>query len=358
MRFGVPNQHAKITLILRSEMNMTDIIGILDAMYSDKMNPAAVLDSSGRAVWQNTAAEKYFNADPAALADIASELAVRSESSGRISAIADTGFKRLDIASRSYWLVEISNCDSVAELFKNLYISRHLRRGDARLRQEIACISASCEAIGASLPEEINESAEEIREYLTEVMSSCARLLRSSSLELLLTASSFEDRSALPAISADEFIDELAAGISAVPGARFTVTTVKSSGALIKADRLTLTYYILMLIHSFISGSGAPLMLGCELRNGKVYITAETGDFHQKTQNNTDAEFDEFFIRTAAERLGSEFELSSGRLVISFPEAEAPVGDCLESSRVTFDDGYFSPYNLILASDDDYQAYF
>ncbi|MBQ8298238.1 MAG: hypothetical protein IJX77_10705 [Ruminococcus sp.] len=336
---------------------MSEISGILDALYANESEAVIVFASSGDVLWENESACSFLSKTKSVPEQIYLCVKAHPEKSGYFSADKLGGKFRVSvIGNTECWIVELFSEDTIVNLFYDHRVTEFACQNDASIRNTVTDISASCNYIRSNLSD--SSKAPDIDNVLNNVLSSCRRLLRTSAVSSVIAEIVKESMITRPVIRLDSFLREFADGCRNTLTDSCEVILNENPECSVCANYSLLRYWLLLLLRNMLHAS--------ERKTTKIEISSSIIDDKAEIifaltkgipihgsyiHNMNDMEFDEISLELFADRLGAEYDFTENALKIRLRLTKDD-SDYMKSPCISFGDDVFSPFRFML---DDYK---
>lgn len=331
---------------------MSELYDILNGIYGQYHLPVIVYESSGQAIWNNKAAKALEEESPDAFVNIITQIVMNGETSGRIKNII---YHRAAISGSYYTIAVIDNETTLEKLFSDSKVSGYSYQAESLTRRSVANISVACSYISDAAAE---ENFKEIGQSLDVIMKECCRLLKNVTLGSQLSAAAVSSNVKSSYINFGVFMKKIADGCSKAMDDNFKIECSCGCDAVIKANSVLLTYFILLIIRAVISAAGKD----CD----HINITSETDEKQVKLLIDSGSNADSGFVNGTetdilnvfADKLDAKYSFFCGKAEILMPLADNSNMLLFESDKLCLGEEVFSPFSIILGDTDKGDSFF
>lgn len=334
---------------------MRDNIQFFEGIWGYMDLPILIYSTGGKLLWVNKAAEDLLKISPEIPEAIFSKINDRFVI-GITADKTDFGeFRMIHIGDEKLYLVELRNNEhNLLRFLNDPVVAEYIRRNDTLIRQTITGISASCEIISDLLDDSDNDEG---AFCLDNIIKSCCHVMRNVSINSLLISVAEKNELNEQYINLDEFVARFVLGCKKALGKDFDLVITGKCGFTIKANQELLGYLFLIVLRNLLENSEFPAGQRLEIsvsavQNGADVAFITSGDFINSDNTiKLDAEYDldNEFVNILAEKLGANLEYSENKVNIFLKSVENNGEVELSTDKMYFDDGIFSPYNIMLS---------
>lgn len=325
---------------------------VMEGLYANCSSGVIIYSFDGIKVWSNTSADKLLTENSTASEEIFR--CIRNSDCGNISFGNGGRYRTITFCGKDYIIVELNCDDSLSQLFADPRISEYSYETDMIVRKSLTGISASCEMIEAYCGD---DGRDEVKQCLNNIISSCCKLLQSTTLNSKLAAAVDNNLSTSQYINIDDFLKEIAEGCSRSLPCRCSGVYYSHTDAYVTANRPLLTYFTLLLLRPLLNnsqGNSFELKISCEIIDGCVSVRFSSDACVSIDANLLNDDVNRIFAR----KLGVDYSYSKNILTINFEAGKPDDKLCFESDRVYLSDSVFSVYNVLLSDIDGFKKFY
>ncbi len=327
---------------------------VMEGLYGKSPSGVIIYSVEGMKVWNNAAADKLLNGNPSAEGEILRFLRTSFSDCGNIAFGNGGSYRAISFDGTDCIFVELNCADSLSRFFADPRISEHSYETDMLVRKSLTGISASCELIEAYCGD---ESRDEVKQCLNHILSSCCKLLQSTTLNSKLAAAVDSSLPSSQCINIDDFLTEIAEGCSRSLPCRCNCVYTCQTGEYITANRSLLTYFTLLLLRPLLDdsqGKEFDLNISCEKVNGRICARFSSEACFSPDARIIDNDVNRIFAR----KLNADYSYSGNTLTVSFEAVKPDDKLNFESDKVYLSDSVFSVYNVLLSDLDGFRKFY
>jgi hypothetical protein len=208
------------------------------------------------------------------------------------------------------------------------------------------------------------DDKKEVQLYLNLILSSCCSIINKTTMLSLLAATVENMGADNDMIAFDDFMNELKEGCSEALGKSCEVSVTESCGGFVNANKMMLTYLVLMLIRRLIDSlnfNEFKLELSSSEKNDRIKLSIAVISAFEEEKFNASREslrLNEDVLKIMSEKLDAKFTFYGSMLNVSFKCVEKINEAELRSSEIILSDGTFSPYNFILNESGNFRTHY
>lgn len=331
---------------------------VLNGIYGNDDSGVFVFNISGNAVWTNKAADCLVSEGKLSVKEVLAAVEISGKERGGLTVGGGGFFRKAEICGEELYIAEVYSQNRLAGVFGIPFFEKFAGYSDTQTRQAVTGISAACEIIGDSFD---NDNRRCVPDCLESIISSCRRLMRTSSVSVQLAAAVSEKNVHKECIYLPEFIEKLSAGFASAVGRENCIGCTDMPACFIGADRELLTYFILMLARKVMPHKSMKLGIGASSDGEYAEISVfseENGDAPDcEIISNSDGIFSSAFD-IIAEKLGAEYTITANRAAVRLKCVQHDGEVVMESDRLVLDDGLFSPCRIMLSDLTDFRRFY
>ncbi len=331
---------------------------VLNGIYGNDDSGVFVYDLSGNVVWINKTADCLVSEEKLSVKELFSAIKISQKKSGGLFVGSGGFFRKAEICGEELYIAEVYSQSRLAGVFGTPFFEKFAGYSDTQTRQAVTGISAACEIIGDSFE---NDSRSCVPDCLESIISSCRRLMRTSSVSVQLATAVSEKNMHKQCIYLPEFTEKLSAGFAAAMGNESCIGCTDATECFVNADRELLTYFILMLARKIMPHKS--MRLGISASSDGEYaeisvFSEENGDASDyEIISNSDGIFSAAFD-IIAEKLDADYYITANRATVRLKCAQYDGEVVMESDKRVLDDGLFSPCRIMLSDLTDFRRFY
>lgn len=332
---------------------------VLNDIYGNDDSAVMAINMSGEVIWKNAAADLLLGKSEISLREVLAAIKMSGRDNGSLFVGGGGCFRKIRLRSQDMFIAEVYSLDRLSGAFSTPFFAKYLRNSNTQTHQAVTAISACCERLNGLI--ENASDKDDAAFYLDSIISNCCRLLRSSDMGTQLAKAVSEKNIHAELIYLSDFIKNLTEGCVSAMGNAHCSVCPDMPDCFVRTDRTLLIYFILMLTRKIMPHKNMRLSFEANTDGQTAEIivcSEEIGNIpdSEKISNNDSAFHEAYDI--IAKKLGVEYSLAQNRAVIKLKCTQHNGEIVFESDRITFGDGLFSPYRVMLSDLTEYRSFY